>query len=242
MAASRTALLNHLRGQLVVSCQAAAGSPLEETSHIVALARAAVIGGGRGVRIESVANVTAVRLAVDAPIIGIVKARHPDTDVFITATSAEVVALANAGADIIAFDATRRPRPELVAQLNSAVHARGRIAVADISTLDEAKAAIADGADFVGTTLSGYTPYSPSVAGPDFELLRQLGQSGLPFVAEGRIGTPEEARQALELGASFVVVGSAITRPDVITRRFADAIAALRPCALPQEDSNGRAT
>jgi N-acylglucosamine-6-phosphate 2-epimerase len=242
MPALRTALLNHLTGQLVVSCQAAAGSPLEETSHIVALARAAVIGGGRGVRIESVANVTAVRLAVDAPIIGIVKARHPDTDVFITATSAEVEALATAGADIIAFDATRRARPEPVTQLNSAVHARGRIAMADISTLDEAKAAIADGADFVGTTPSGYTSYSPSVGGADFELLRQLGQSGLPFVAEGRIGTPEEARQALELGASFVVVGSAITRPDVITRRFADAIAALGPCTLPQEDSNGRAT
>jgi|HubBroStandDraft_2_1064218.scaffolds.fasta_scaffold285105_2 putative N-acetylmannosamine-6-phosphate epimerase len=156
MPALRTALLNHLTGQLVVSCQAAAGSPLEETSHIVALARAAVIGGGRGVRIESVANVTAVRLAVDAPIIGIVKARHPDTDVFITATSAEVAALATAGADIIAFDATRRPRPEPVTQLNSAVHARGRIAMADISTLDEAKAAIADGADFVSNALRLY--------------------------------------------------------------------------------------
>jgi N-acylglucosamine-6-phosphate 2-epimerase len=91
-------------------------------------------------------------------------------------------------------------------------------------------------------TPSGYTSYSPCVAGPDFSLLRQFGESGLPFVAEGRIGTPEEARQALELGASFVVVGSAITRPDVITRRFADAIAALGPCTLPQEDSNGRAT
>ena len=242
MAASRTALLDRLRGQLVVSCQAAPGSPLDDISHIVALARAAVMGGGRGVRIESVANVTAVRRAVDAPIIGIVKATHPDTDVFITATSAEVASLANAGADIIAFDATRRPRPEPVTQLNSAVHAHGRIAMADISTLDEAKAAIADGADFVGTTLSGYTAYSPSDAGPDFELLRQLGQSGLPFVAEGRIRTPEEARRALELGASFVVVGSAITRPDVITRRFADAIAAFRPFPLASEDSNGRAT
>jgi N-acylglucosamine-6-phosphate 2-epimerase len=242
MAVSRTALLNDLRGQLVVSCQAAPGSPLEDTSHIVALARAAVIGGGGAVRIEGVANVRAVRAAVDAPIIGIVKATHPHTEVFITATSAEVAELAKAGADIIAFDATGRPRPEPVKQLSSAILASGCIAMADISTLDEAKTAIAEGADFVGTTLSGYTPYSPSLVGPDFELLRQLGQCGLPFVAEGRIWTPKEARQALELGASFVVVGSAITRPDVIARRFADAIAAFRRGSLPTEKSNGHAT
>jgi N-acylglucosamine-6-phosphate 2-epimerase len=240
MAVSRTALFNDLQGQLVVSCQAAAGSPLEDTSHIVALARAVVMGGCRGVRIEGVVNVKAVRRAVDAPIIGIVKSAHPDTDVFITATSAEVAALAEVGADIIAFDSTRRPRP--VAQLVSAVHAAGRIAMADISTLNEAEAAIADGADFIGTTLSGYTSYSPSLAGPDFELLRRLGQSGLPFVAEGRIGTPQEARQALELGASFVVVGSAITRPEVITRRFADALAALRRSSPQLENANGHAT
>lgn len=200
------------------------------------------MGGGKGVRIESVANVTAVRCAVDSPIIGIVKAIHSDTDVFITATSMEVEALAKAGADIIAFDATRRPRPEPVATLTSAVHACGRISMADISTLDEAKAAITDGADFVGTTLSGYTPYSPSLSGPDFELMLQLDQSGLPFAAEGRIGSPEEARQALVLGASFVVVGSAITRPDIITRRFADAIASFPSRSRPLENSNGHAT
>ena len=97
------------------------------------------------------------------------------------------------------------------------------------------------GADLVATALSGYTPYSTSLSGPDFELMRQLSQSGLPFVAEGRIWTPEEARQALELGASFVVVGSAITRPDVIARRFVDAIATFRPCPLSSENSNGRA-
>jgi N-acylglucosamine-6-phosphate 2-epimerase len=241
MAASGIALIEDLRGSLVVSCQAATGSPLEDVCHIVALARAVVMGGGRAVRIEGVANVEAVRRAVEAPIIGIVKAAHPDTEVFITATSAEVTALAKAGADIIAFDATRRPRPESVTQLKAAVRACGRIAMADISTLEEAKAAIADGADLVATTLSGYTPYSPSHAGPDFELMRQLGRGGLPFAAEGRIWTPEEAQQALELGASFVVVGSAITRPDVIARRFADAIAAFRPCPLPSATSNGRA-
>lgn len=241
MAVSRHARLDDLRGQLVVSCQAAADSPLADVSHIVAMARAALKGGGKGVRVEGVANLTAVRRAVDAPIIGIVKATHPNTDVFITATSAEVAALADRGADIIAFDATRRARPEPVTQLTSAVHARGRIAMADISTLDEAKAAIADGADFVGTTLSGYTPYSPGLVGPDFELLRELGRSGLPFVAEGRIRTPEEARRTLELGAIFVVVGSAITRPDVIARSFADAIAAFRPVPLPSENANGRA-
>ena len=165
-------------------------------------ARAVVMGGCRGVRIEGVVNVKAVRRAVDAPIIGIVKSAHPDTDVFITATSAEVAALAEVGADIIAFDSTRRPRPEPVAQLVSAVHAAGRIAMADISTLNEAEPR-SPTAPISSAQRCPATSYSPSLAGPDFELLRRLGQSGLPFVAEGRIGTPQEARQALELGASF---------------------------------------
>lgn len=229
MVGSAQELLERLRGQLVVSCQAASDSPLAREHHIVALAEAAVLGGGKAVRIEGVANVAAVRRAVAVPIIGIVKTVRRDSEIIITARVEEVDALSDAGADIIAFDATDRPRPEPVPALIAAVQRRGRVAMADISTLAEGEAAIAAGADFVGTTLSGYTPYSPALPGPDFALMAGLKQRGIPFVAEGRIWAPAEARRALELGAHFVVVGSAITRPDVITRRFADAVAGLEP-------------
>jgi N-acylglucosamine-6-phosphate 2-epimerase len=224
MTAKRTALLESLTGQLVVSCQAASGSPLEPVQHIVALAQAAVLGGAKAVRIEGVGNVAAVRAAVTVPIIGIVKAMRADSDVFITTTSADVVALSEAGADIIAFDATRRPRPETVASLCGTVQQRGRASMADISAIDEAKAAIAAGADLVGTTLSGYTDYSPALEGPDFELMQELRHGGVSFAAEGRIWTPDEAARAIALGARSVVVRSAITRPDVIARRFSDAV------------------
>ena len=225
MLSSAQTLLDQLRGHLVVSCQAAAGSPLEPTQYIVALAQAAVLGGARAVRIEGVANVRAVRAAVAVPVIGIVKAQHPGFEAFITTTPAEVALLADAGADVIAFDATDRSRPVPVDALVAAILARGKIAMADVSTLAEAQHAIAAGAHVAGTTLAGYTPYSPKLDGPDFALMMALAAANLPFVAEGRIWAPDEAARAITLGAAFVVVGSAITRPDDITRRYAEAVA-----------------
>jgi N-acylglucosamine-6-phosphate 2-epimerase len=228
MSNSNEGLLAGLRGHLVVSCQAASESPLAATPHIVALAEAAVMGGARAVRIEGIANVTAVRAVVRVPIIGIVKAPQPNSDVFITALQSQVDALCKAGADIVAFDATSRPRPEPVGALVGAVKNHGRIAMADISTLEEARAAVAEGADFVGTTLAGYTTYSINGPGADFALMTSLAEAGIPFAAEGRIWEPSEARRAVEVGAMFAVVGSAITRPDVITRRFAAEVANAR--------------
>jgi N-acylglucosamine-6-phosphate 2-epimerase len=218
-------IMETLRGGLVVSCQAAETSPLHATEHIVALARATVLGGASGVRIEGVRNVQAVREVVDRPIIGITKIGQPGSDVYITPSLGDVRGLAAAGADIIAFDATGRPRPVAVADIIAEVAGLGKISMADISTLEEARRAIASGADFVGTTLSGYTPYTTGAAGPDFDLMRDLAAAGIPFAAEGRIWEPQQARQTIEIGAAFVVVGSAITRPDEITKRFADAVA-----------------
>ena len=230
MLSSAQTVLDQLRGQLVVSCQAAAGSPLEPTPYIVALAKAAVLGGARAVRIEGLDNVRAVRAAVDVPVIGIVKAQHPGFEAFITTTLTEVDQLAEAGADVIAFDATDRPRPVAVDAIVAAILRHGRVAMADVSTLAEARHAIAAGAHVAGTTLAGYTSYSSKMAGPDFALMMALAAADLPFVAEGRIWTPEEATRAMALGAAFVVVGSAITRPDDITRRYAAAVAgAARP-------------
>lgn len=220
-----------LTGRLVVSCQADETSPLADPSHITALARAVVMGGAAGLRIQGVDNLRSVRAAVTVPIIGIVKTHTPGSDVYITARVAEIEALAAAGADIIAFDATDRPRPESVTTLCAAVHRCGCVAMADISTADEGAAAIAAGADFVGTTLSGYTPYSRRLDGPDFELMSELAARAIPFVAEGRFWTADDVRQALDRGARFVVVGSAITRPDDITRRFVRLLGITAPSA-----------
>lgn len=224
MSISAQSTIDRLAGQLVVSCQAAAGTPLEPTPHIVALARSAVLGGARAVRIEGVENVRAVRAAVEVPIIGIVKAQHQGFETYITTQVEEVDALVDAGADIVAFDATDRARPVPVEALVAAILRRGRGAMADISTTAEAHHAIAAGAHVAGTTLAGYTDYSRPLKGPDFQLMSELAAADLPFVAEGRIWAPEEAARCIALGATFVVVGSAITRPDDITRRYADAV------------------
>ncbi|WP_019009636.1 N-acetylmannosamine-6-phosphate 2-epimerase [Deinococcus aquatilis] len=218
------AALTRLLGQLVVSVQADDGSPLREVAHIVAMSRAALLGGAAGLRLRSAEDIRAVRAITGVPIIGLTKQAHPGTDVYITATPQEVHEVAAAGADIVAFDGTDLPRPHSVAELVAAAHAAGALAMADISTLAEARAAYAAGADIVGTTMSGYTPHSPQQAGPDLALMEALAAAGLPFVAEGRINSPELAAIALQTGALCVVVGSAITRPDHVTRWFAEAL------------------
>ena len=219
------ALPERLRSRLVVSVQADDGSPLRDTAHIVALSRAALLGGAGGLRLRSPEDIRAVRPLTDLPIIGLTKESHPGTDVYITATPEEVRAVAAAGADLVAFDGTALPRPYPVAELVQAAHDAGALAMADISTLEEARAAYRAGADLVGTTMSGYTPHSPQGTAPDFALMRALAAAGLPFVAEGRLNSPDLAAQALGTGALCVVVGSAITRPDHVTRWFVDALA-----------------
>jgi len=219
-------LLQGLSGTLVVSCQAEPATPLAHPEHISAIAEAVVAGGASAIRAEGLANICAIRARVRVPIIGLVKTQRADTDVYITPSVADVDDLAAAGADIIAFDATARPRPVDVATLIPAVHRQGRLAMADISTVDEARSALAAGADAVSTTMAGYTSYSQGETGPDFALMHALQRAGIPFVAEGRVWTLDEALKCFELGASFIVVGSAITRPTMITQRFVEGIAA----------------
>lgn len=218
-----------LAGSVVVSCQAESGLPLDNPSHIAALARSVLLGGAAGLRIEGAANLEAVRPITDLPVIGLIKKAAHGSDVYITATLADVEAVIAAGADIIAFDGTDRPRPEQVATLCAAVGRAGRLSMADVSTAAEGEAAIEAGADIVSTTMAGYTPYSRQLGGPDFEMMAELAKAGVPFVAEGRVWTADEARRCLDLGAAFVVVGSAITRPDAITRRFLRAVAETAP-------------
>lgn len=219
------ALLESLRGRLVVSCQANPDSPLRDPYIISRMGLAAVKGGAAALRIQGFEDVEAVRTVTDLPIIGLTKTDRDDTDVYITPTAAEATRLAALGCEIVALDATLRPRPEPLAELFAAVHAAGALVMADISTLEEARNASALGADIVGTTLAGYTPQSRALHTPDWVLMDELRGADLPFIAEGRLNSPAEARQAMERGAHAVVVGSAITRPDVVTRWFAEALA-----------------
>lgn len=217
-------VLNRLRSQLIVSVQADDGSPLRDSRIIAALACAAELGGAAGLRVRSAEDVRAVQSVSALPLIGLTKTWRDDTDVYITPTPREAQELAGLGCALVAFDATRRPRPHSVPEMIAAIHAAGALALADVGTLAEAGAALDAGAELVSTALSGYTPDSPQQEAPDFELMQGLHAAGIPYLAEGRLKTPADAARALELGAHAVVVGSAITRPDDITRWFAAAL------------------
>ncbi len=219
--------LADLSRKLVVSVQADPGSPLRDVAHIRALAACAIKGGAAGLRLQGLEDVAAVRRMTDLPIIGLIKQVVPGTDVYITPMAALARQLLRAGADIIAIDATLRPRPESFEEIAGAVKDLGGTVLADIATVQEAVAAMAAGADCVATTLSGYTGAS-APEGPDFPLMAELARLGIPFAAEGRINSPEEARRAMALGAHCVIVGTAITRPDVVTSWYAAAVAQAR--------------
>ncbi|MBI5475015.1 MAG: N-acetylmannosamine-6-phosphate 2-epimerase [Ignavibacteriae bacterium] len=221
-----------LKRGLIVSCQAEEGSPFNAPEFIVAFARAAELGGAVAVRICGVENIKAVKKEIFLPIIGITKDAYPNGSVLITPTLEDVEAIVAAGADIVALDATNRIRPNGLsgsAMVRAVENRLGVHIMADVATFDEGMDAANSGADYVGTTLSGYTSYTKqkNMSAPDFDLVAKL-TAHLPdqVIAEGRIWTPEQAREALEIGAYAVVVGSAITRPIDIVKRF---VSALRP-------------
>lgn len=218
-------LATTLQGKLIVSCQAPPGDPMRETSTLVRLALSAVAGGGSAIRANDPEVVAAITAAVDLPVIGLWK--DGDVGVFITPSVRHALAVAEAGAAVVAADATDRPRPDgsTFAELVEAVHAAGALVMADVSTLAEGVAAAELGADFVSTTLSGYVPGTPKQTGPDLDLVSALSAAiGVPVVAEGRINTPQEAAEALARGAHSVVVGTAITAPTALTARFVAGI------------------
>ncbi len=225
------AFLSAVKGKLIVSCQALEDEPLHGASIMAKMAQAAQIGGAAAIRANSPADIRAIKAAVDLPVIGLNK--RGDIGVYITPTFADAAAIAAAGADVIALDCTARPRPDgarlddLLARIHDEL---GKPVFADVSTLAEAQAAAECGAAMAGPTLSGYTAASSAAtlaSEPDFALLRaMIATLSIPVIAEGRIHSPRQARQALELGAWAVVVGSAITRPRSITARFAEALRA----------------
>ncbi|MFD7919837.1 N-acetylmannosamine-6-phosphate 2-epimerase [Streptomyces sp. NPDC059740] len=219
-------LLDALRGRLVVSCQAPPGDPLRAPEHMAAMAASVAAGAPvAGIRVQGTADIRAVREVVDLPLVGLWK--DGAEGVYITPTAAHARAVAEAGAEIVAVDATDRPRPDgrPLRETVEAVHTMGRLLMADVSTAAEGVAAAALGADLVSTTLSGYTSHSRQQLGPDLELVAELaGLIDVPVVAEGRLHTPEQAGAAIAAGAWAVVVGGAITAPAAIASRFAAAL------------------
>jgi N-acetylmannosamine-6-phosphate 2-epimerase/N-acetylmannosamine kinase len=202
------------------------GGPFDDSVSVVRFALAAQNAGAKALRIEGVANVASVAAVCSLPIIGLVKRDLADTPVRITPWIEDVRALAEAGAAIIALDATDRTRPIPIKDLIEAVHAQGHLAMADIATIAEARSAAGLGVDLIGTTMSGYTGGEPPPRTPDMDLVIQACDLGKPVIAEGRYNEPRLAAAAIRAGATAVVVGSAITRPEHITRWFVDAMAA----------------
>lgn len=221
--------LNRIKGTVVVSVQAMPSEPLYLEKCMAAMMKSVVTGGAGALRVAGARDVRNAKRLFHVPVIGLTKPeiipKNWKEIVYITPTIKDVIELVEAGADIIATDATQRPRPnnEKLADLFKYIHINKRIAMADISTLEEGIKAQEAGADILSTTLAGYTlesSDSPSKE-PDFELLKQLvEQTDLPVVLEGRIWDPEQVDKAFELGAHCVVIGSAITRPQLITKRF----------------------
>lgn len=220
-------LLSDLKGKLIISCQASEKEPLYSPEAVLKMAKASLEGGAFALRAEGVTSVRQMKHFFDCPIIGLYKKVYDSSDVYITPTVKEVESIAIAGAEIIATDATLRKRPfdENLKDVLDKIHSFGLISMADISTFEEAINAEKLGFDMVGTTLSGYTPYSTQSKEPDFELLSKITSTlKIPVIMEGKIWEPHQVKESFDRGAYAVVVGSAITRPQLIAQRFSEAI------------------
>lgn len=219
-------VLQQIKGGVIVSCQALADEPLHSSFIMGKMALAAEIGGAVGIRANSVADIQEIKQQVDLPVIGIIKEDYPEAPVYITPTAKEVAALLTTKAEIIALDGTsqRRPHQEKREDLVAQIHAGGRLAMADCAILEEAIACEKMGFDMIATTLAGYTSYSKKTETPNFELLQQIVDAvSIPVILEGHVDAPEQVTEALGLGAFAVVVGSIITRPQLITKRYTEA-------------------
>jgi N-acylglucosamine-6-phosphate 2-epimerase len=222
-------LLQSLRGGLVVSCQSNPGEAFQSPTAMAMFAQSALTAHAVGIRAQGLDDIALIHHTIPLPQIGLWKT-DPVDGVFITPTLAHAEAVARAGAEVIAIDGTRRPRPDglTLNETIDAIHDRtDALVMADIATVADATTAQDAGADMVSTTLSGYTDDTRHTAahGPDFDLLRTLVQAlSVPVFAEGRIRTPEQAAQAIEIGAHAVVVGTAITDPTTVASWFVQAL------------------
>lgn len=223
--------IENIRGKLIVSCQALPDEPLHSSFIMGRMALAAKQGGARGIRANTVEDITEIRKNVDLPIIGIIKRDYEDSKIYITPTIKEVDELMSVNPEIIAMDATNGKRPNNTTLDDIYYETRekypDKLLMADCSTINEAIYADKLGFDFIGTTMVGYTEQSKNlrIAENDFAMLKEIYNNvSHPIIAEGNINTPEKAKRVIELGAYSVVVGSSITRPQLITKSFAEAL------------------
>ncbi len=220
-----------LKGKLIVSCQALPHEPLHSSYIMGRMAVAAKEGGARGIRANTKEDIAQIKSEVDLPVIGIVKRDYDDSKVYITPTMKEIEELMEVGPEIIAMDATGALRPggKTLDAFFTEVKERypDQLFMADCSTVEEALHADELGFDFIGTTMVGYTEQSANlkIENNDFEIIREiLEKAKNPVIAEGNINTPEKVKRVIELGCYSVVVGSIITRPQLITKAFAEAL------------------
>lgn len=213
------------KSSLIVSCQAPVDSPLFDPKIIAAMAKASVNQGAKGIRINTPDHVKQVRKELpNIPIIGLWKQDYSGYDIYITPCYNDAVAIAEAGADIIAIDGTLRNRPQgeqLADLIHNIQQKLGKLVMADVDSIESAIASAEAGADFVGTTLYGYTKETENLSPPGFSLLEEMSQKlTIPIIAEGGIASPEDAKKALNHGAYSVVVGTAITGIDLKVKAF----------------------
>lgn len=220
-----------IQGKLIVSCQALENEPLHSSFIMGRMAAAAAEGGAKGIRANTPQDIAEIQKNADLPIIGIIKRDYADSEIYITPTMQEVDELMTVHPEIIALDATARLRPQgkTLDEFYHEIRAKypSQLLMADCATVDEALAADALGFDFIGTTLVGYTPQSKGmkIEADDFAIIRTiLAQVKHKVIAEGNINTPAKAKRVIELGCYSVVVGSIITRPQLITRSFAEVL------------------
>lgn len=222
-------ILQRIKGGLVVSCQALAGEPLHSSYIMGRMAFAAYEGGAVAIRANTPEDIREIKKTVDLPVIGLHKMNYPDSEIYITPTMKEIDGLIQVGCDIIAIDATKRIRPngqtldDLFRQARSKYP--DQLFMADTSCYEEGLHAQELGFDLVGTTMSGYTEYTKGTVLPNYDLMKKYVDTlNIPVVAEGGIWSPEQLQKAFAAGVWTAVVGTAITRPREITRRFVNAL------------------
>ena len=216
-------ILDRLKKGLIASCQPIPNGPMDSSSIILALARSSIIGGATGLRIENKKNIKLVKNNTKVPIIGLIKRNLKNYPIIISPYLSDIAMIAKAGADIIAFDATNRKRPESVINIINEIKKFNKISMADCSSINDVFNAIESGVDIIGTTLSGYTKNKVPKY-PDFNLLKKAISLGKPVIAEGRFNTPYLAKKAIKMGAHSVVVGTALNRVEIITNNFVKTI------------------
>jgi N-acylglucosamine-6-phosphate 2-epimerase len=222
-------IIEKLKRNLIVSCQAEGDSPFNSPEGVTMFAKAAIMGGAAGIRSEGIAKTKMIIEQTNVPVIGLVKSKFEDGSVRITGNFKDVEDLISISTHIIAIDGTFRKRenlfgPDFIKTIKSKFNC---LIMADIAKLDEAIACEEAGADLISTTLNGYTPetVSDKIKEPNYDLVNQLVKRiKIPVIAEGRINTPDAAKKMIELGAYAVVVGTAITRPHIITSWYVEAI------------------